>query len=403
MMIRNGSIREAHEIIESIDDGSLPEVGLYRGYCHIHRWESELAIPHLRGYIESRALDYPTLVAKVNLASCLVTSARLDEAMVVIDELIKETEARRLGRLLGNALELRGQVHLQSRDLQACAADLDRAIGILSGEKSSDQLFVLKWKAILDGIAQHDPRPIEKFREIARQRLHWESVRDCDFQILKLAFDPTLFNRLYFGTPYDSFRDRLEREFGSASLSAQFVLGDTREGGPRLDLASGVWTGTSVAMKPGGKPHQLMQIVLRDLYKPASIGAIFGDLFAGEYFDAFSSQNRVHQTIYRARELFEENGIPFEIRECNARYHFVSKGGGAVVLTNERAIGDTTAIVCGKILELFGAQRFTSEEARKALGMSKSAFHRFSEKALATNRLRRFGKTRSSSYEINAF
>lgn len=399
LILKNGSPREALELLNSLDVSDFPEIDLYRGFCHIIRWESASAIERIEAFLATEPTGDLALVAKTNLTAALINEGRYDAGVKNADVLIAETERANHRRLLGNALEMRGQIHLHLEQFDRCRDDLERAKSILDHETSIDQLFTQKWLAILRGRRDRDPEPIESFRAEAVRRGHWESVRECDFHTLRIAFNAESFNRLYFGTPYPSYRMKLEKEYGLDVLRNAFVIGDPS--GPVLDLMSGALNGAQSELKPGRKIHQMIQALLRDLYRPVSVGALFAELFCDERFDPFNSHGRIHQILYRTREWISENQFAMSIEESENMYRIQINGSFGFVLSREPAILDADVIACRKLYSVFGEFPFAGEEARQVLGVSKTTFHQLSVRAIRSSRMKRKGLGRAVRYSLN--
>ena len=65
---------------------------------------------------------------------------------------------------------MRAQARVYNGNYAMAHRDIDEAEAILGVEKSSDQLFILKWRAILQGIESASPAPILEFRAEALKR-----------------------------------------------------------------------------------------------------------------------------------------------------------------------------------------------------------------------------------------
>ncbi len=248
----------------------------------------------------------------MNLAAALIGTQSLREARGLLDENIALAASAGHQRLEGNCLELRAQVHIQQARFSEARADLDRAALIFTGEQTIDQLFVRKWQAIIEGLSSGSSEAISRFQREAEERQHWESVREADLYQVKVKFNHEHFLRLYVGTPYESYRQRIERELGRVPAEDSYRFG--RAEGDALDLRTGRITSEN-ALNPGKKIHQLFELLSRDLYRPIRLGGIFTELFQGECFDIFSSPSRVHQLIRRARRWLEETETPLLILE----------------------------------------------------------------------------------------
>src|SRR5262249_51815172 len=132
---------------------------------------------------------------------------------------------------------------------------LDRAAANLDEDQSVDGLFVHKWKSVLSAFRSGDRKPIEDFKALALKFGHWESVRDADFQLLKMMKDESLFKKLYFGTIYEHYKVRLDNlGIFKVHPKQNYELG---EGDRLFDLAKGEVDG-SHSINPGKKIHHFI-------------------------------------------------------------------------------------------------------------------------------------------------
>ncbi len=400
LLFRNGSTQEALITLDKVDAREVPEQPMYRGFCHIFQWEYDQAADYLQVYLDSEPAAYSAFVARVNLAAALVSASRLDEALKLLDANIETARANDYHRLLGNCFELRAQVYLRYGDYKKSRGDLSEAAKIFGSEQTTtDQLFVAKWQSVLESIESRQTTPLVSFREKALALRHWESVRDTDFYFLKVAFEQERFEHLLFGTPYGSYRKRLLKEMTAKPNSDSFLYG--AKNAPCLDLSTGELTGSTL-LKPGQKSHQLLTVLLKDFYKPIRLGGLFAELFPDEKFDIFTSPNRIHQLLFRTRHWLESNQIPVALEEVEGNYSLRITGEFSFRVALEREAEESHEVMWRKLNRLKGDSAVVSaKEAREALGMSRSAFHRLSVWALETGLAQKQGNGNAVRYRIS--
>lgn len=392
LLQRNGSIKEAVGHLARIDAGSVPDAHLYRSFCHFSRWEYELAIPVLRLYIDAKHDEYARLVGRVNLAAALAMTRHHDEALLEIAAALPHAP----GRIRANLLELRAQVAIQSDRPADAERDLEDAARLLADAPTHDGLFILKWRAVLAATRTRSPLALHEFRDQAMKRGRWESAREADLQALRVHFDHPRFEHLLFGSPYPAFRSRVQRELGVTSLLRETIHGD-REGAC-FDVATGRLAGRELT-KPGSKAHQLVEILLRDFYRPANMGGLFAELFPGEYFDIFSSPDRVHQILRRTRRWLREASLPARILENGGNYRLETMPGLGFRVPLRRQSADWYAIHLASLQERFSAgAKISAARLREVLGFTEAEYKRFVKWALEEKRLARVGGGRSTGY-----
>lgn len=397
LLSRNGLIQEAIELLNSIESPKIPEVKLYLAYCYISLWDYEKAIPYLKSFLSLEIDNYSKVIAEVNLASAYLALDQIDEADALLQRTISNARQLTATRLVGNCLELRAQARLHRGRLSEVYNDLNEAHGIFSQSTSYDELLTRKWRAIATAIETKDTTVLLEFQKEALQREHWESVRDADLFMLKIDFQQKRLNHLFFGTPLESYRQRILRKIGREP-SDDFILGTP--GNLELDLLSGQVTGAE-NLKPGQKIHQVIALLISDLYAPKSLGGLFSELYPDEHFDVNSSAFRIHQILRRTRRWLEENEIPASIEQHDGKYRFVIQGNFSIRTPRIKPQIQTQWVKWQELkLHFPGGVQFTAQEACSKLNMSRSGFHRLVEWAMKYGELRRNGHGKMTVHEV---
>lgn len=205
-LFKSGCVFEALRWLDSIKDRDVGEADLYRGFAHMMEWDYKQAIGPLRNFIARSPDSFIKLVAKVNLSASLINTGELLEAEQLIRSNMNEAEKFNNLRLKANSLELLSQIAIKNKEYKKASAFLDKAWQILEADKSSDQLFVIKWKSILEGIESGNAEKLNLAREAARKQNHFETIRDLDFYELKIKYSDEVYNKLYCGTPFSTLR-----------------------------------------------------------------------------------------------------------------------------------------------------------------------------------------------------
>jgi len=395
LLQKNGSVKEALKWLASVDEKNNPEANLYKAFCLFSRWEYEAAVDVLQTYVEHATGPYPRLVGRLNLAAALVTTRSMERALSEITQILKDAPQLGAPRLAYNALELRSQVHLHSGDFKEAEKDIQKAASAIGREQTSDQLFVEKWTAIITASRDKNSAPLEAFRKRAVARAHWESVREADLYLLKVKFNSSRFNHIFFGTPFPAYRQRIISELGiTAPLPKSFCL---KGSGPVLDI-SGSQSPLPEAMASGGNLHRLLLILFKDLYQPARLGTLFAELFPGEYFNPYSSPNRVHQALRRLRRATEKSGFELSIEESNGGYKV--RHSCPIRLGQGQPETDTRRLALQKLSAVTGHSAFTSSQAQAQLGLSESTALRLLRWGVSHRLLSHSGKGRATRYSF---
>lgn len=414
-----GAMEEALIYLEKVDDDSVPDALLYRAYHHFHEWNGPDAIPHLRRYLASPIEPYKRAIGQVNLAAALILSERYDEALDLVNAAIDSNGSAGFVRLEGNCHEMKAQILLQRAAFKDAAGELDRAATLLGHEQTQDAFFVRKWRAILTAMETGRHETVFELKRQALARNDWETLREMDLYLSKLEYEKKRFDHLYFGTSFAAYRQRIERVAGRKPESREFVLlpsdeiagmasdGDLIAAGkdsPLFDLESGSLLAASGAceplLEPGSKPHQLLTALLRDLYRPLRVAGLFAALFPDEHYDPFTSPDRVHRLLTRARQALKKAELPVEIVHRNEGFVVKITGAVGIRLPIDRLLQGRNRVLLAKLQEAFPKGDFSSREGADTLGLSPSAFKRLAAWAIESELMEKIGAGSATFYRL---
>jgi tetratricopeptide (TPR) repeat protein len=398
LLYRLGAIPEALRLLENVDPSEAPEALLYQAFCYFAQWEYKEAIPCLESYLRAPVTRYSALVGCVNICAALIGTGRLDKARELLESNLEYTRHGEFWRLHGNCLELSAQLHIQSGEFsRARRALLDAAV-LMRHQRSSDQLFIAKWQAVLDGHEKGTADSLRRFSGEARRRGEWESVREADLYTLKFDFDENKFNHLIFGTPFPSYRVRVMNLLGRKPAAAFFYYGDSAS--PGLNLAASPGDGV-VALKPASGPHRVLEVLLRDFYRPASVGALFSALYPGELFDVLTSQERIRQLLRLTRQWLRQNHVPVGLNFRHGGYKLRLDGEFHFRLPLDHESPQNFRTYWRRLEEATrGRPYFTSHEGRWLLGFTPTSFKRLIRWAIEQNLVSRQGGGSNAIYRL---
>jgi hypothetical protein len=218
------------------------------------------------------------------------------------------------------------------------------------------------------GLEGRSSAAFDRLRSLAIKNHDWESLREAELFALKVDFDEERFQRLYFGTPFPGFRDIIALELGKRPSRQFFVLG--KEASPCFDLGSGAIDGRHT-INSGKKCHQLLEVLLRDFFRPQRIGGLFSELFPSERFNINSSPDRIRQIIRRTRRWFESQRIPVRIVESRGFYSIQIDGPFSFRVPLDRPFIHPYDSHLKKIEETFGDSRlFLAKDIQRQFALT---------------------------------
>ena len=401
-LIRVGATEEASQIIFEVDPKRVPQAWLYRAFVKIGQWDYDEGIKLLRSYLKTDLTPYQKLVAQVNLAAALIYERKHEEAKYLLRELTHQTSLRRWNLLLANALELSAANFVYEHKPRQAEPFLEKGEKLLLSHGSLDALFIEKWRGIIRFQRQKDLRSaqshLEKVRLAAREVGHWETLRDCDrFEVLRTR-SQDLFHKIYFGTPYPSYRKHLLHELDwKEELPEAFdwTLGESGRFGKPLDFLFG-----ATGLKPGQALFRLALELASDFYHPHRVGPLFHRLFPGQFYHPETSRHRVHEVVRRLRHWFGEQKFPLTIQEKNGQYWYDSKKTCSVKVPRDPGQVARWRLVVENLRGHFTSGEFGVQEASQYLQISSMSLLRFLKEALHHNAVERLGKGKATRYRF---
>ncbi|MCB0365681.1 MAG: hypothetical protein H6624_18655 [Bdellovibrionaceae bacterium] len=405
-----GSLDEAKSLLSTVDPKQEPRALLYLAFLCFRNWDGEGARQFLHEYLTHEMGDYARLVGEVNLAAALVQTRGSEEAKRLLAHLEESARSQEKKMLLGNILELRSQIAIQERDWERANKDLEQSALLLQASHHDSLLFTLKWQAVV-GLHQGHADAVRRLAEVqqkARRMRLWETVRDCDRHLAVHQVRPDLLNRLYFGSPYKTFRDILLGEYPDSShLREHYDWIGGKEGKSwkvLVDLGSWEGEGQPHHLRPGHLIHSLVIVLSADLYSPQKMGTLFGALFPGEHFNPHSSPEKVYKVIQRSREWFEGSGLGLSVEQNGGFYRLRVLSGTAVRLRcrlkDSIAKPDKVEHLGEYLLRHFGEGRFSAKQLSENLSVSQRTANRLLKEAQEQGWVEKTGKGPSTRFRV---
>lgn len=407
-LARAGADHEAWAILEGLDPERLPRVLFYRMTVLVGRWDYASAVPLLRRYLSLVSpRGYLHLVGRVNLAAALIYERRYREVRALLSDLLHETTLRRLQLLRGNVLELSALSLMGQRRWDRAEELLGEAERALSESEALDELVVRKWRAILAvRRAPKDPRAAEalaRVRAEAVERRHWETVRECDRYRAIATGDRARLTRLYYGTPFAEYRERLIADFGKAFEPRESYVWKLGPGSTSvLDLLSGDADGGGRGLKPGSAPYRLLHVMVSDFYRPFRLVELYARTFPGEYYNPETSPWRVHQAVKELRARLSRLRLPLEVVVTGGDLRLESRKGCGIRVPRPCAdeAPSRERFMLARLRGEVPGQDFSLTDASQVLGISSRSTLRVLSQGMRQGTVVRIGSRAFTRYRF---
>jgi hypothetical protein len=374
-----------------------------QAFALIAEWEYENALQCLEVILTLRELpSYQNRVAEVNLLACLVFLEHWDLALEKLLEKLADKNNPLSPRLRMNLQGLLLQTYVMTERWQEAQVMLANTnIGEFS---APDVLIIEKWHAVLKARMRNTHTDeLYSIRAKAKKAGRWEIVRDCDFHIATITGNKIFFQRVYFATPFKSFREKIARHFQvKFDIPASFdywlqAENSITEEQPKFELNIAEGRLGDLQLKLGMSNHALLKLLSFDLYKPQSLGGLFHGLFSNEYYDPVNSPNRIHQQIKSLRAVFTENKLPLQISEESSRYQLKALVLTAIRLNRTAQIRPAYQTRLAIIRPLLGDQ-FTKSDVVAQLKCSAKTAQRILTEGIESGLCLKSGQGKATKY-----
>lgn len=423
ILLALGAIPEAVELLESANPES-PEINLAFAFAHISRWDYLAAIPKLRLYLRFEKITlYEKMVAQVNLAASYVASGNTKDGSPLLQEILEITSQNNWHLLNRNALEISAQLAIQLEKWTDGETLLKQAKHDSDNQFNLDNFFVTKWQAII-ALLKNGPTPpalkeLSELRDLAIKNKHWETIRDCDFYQAITTKNSELALRLYFGTPFSSYRKRLmhrardwltvpaEYEWQALEQHSKLQPAAPMPATKVFNLSLGEELSGTAKVKPGTALYRALAAMTSDFYRPFSVGSLHSLVFPKEHFNPDSSPRRVSFLIQRLRGWFKENYLPLNIvsevdgfkLQATEPFTFILEKSGPVKVEKTSEPAQYLALL-KKLKTQNAGKALKTSEISEITKISVRSVRYFLKWALEKNKVLKQGNGRESRYKI---
>ena len=355
--------------LTSLNPERVPKRDLFLAFCHFGRLDYGASLPHLEAYLENPDLPpYDRLIGEVNYLNALIETGNLSRALKLSEILITKAAENGHRRLAGNCKELKARTLIYLENFETARELLTESLEELQSDSQRYQMITRKWLSYIESLKIRDKKPLQRFRDLALEQKKHSMVREADVLGLKIIKDSGVFEKLYFGTHHQLFRQQLQKEHPDlyAKLPLNWSLGS---GQPVLDLQNGELNGKALVPK-GRKLHLMLNALFDDLYEPVSIYTLHSRVFQGEVFNVFYATNKIKQLLFRLRSVFADHSVPIELHHQNSHVQTIVQPGVKVIFALSSHISSPSEVKLDLIESRWGNKLFSRQDAEQILSLS---------------------------------
>lgn len=381
-LARVGATDEALQLLSEINAESEPKALLYRAFAFLSDWRYADATIPLREYV-GRADGYNRHVGLVNLLACHTFLEEQKDAAPLFAELESELGSTP-SRLRTTLFELKVQWCVLLRDYPTGNRLLSE-MGASPGTRQA--LFVEKWRAIIKLLTTGDLRSLEEVKKQAQMLSHFETIRQCDYFEAFVRKDVSLFLKLYFGTPYSAFREKVHPHLAEVPSEYLWRLGKDSRRIPELDR--------STLSRVGRLPGRLFSALTCDFYRPQRLAALFSRVYPEDHFNPDHCAQRIHVAISELRKAFAKLRWPLIVNASDSNYRLTSQAPVGIWVTDH---ADPLEAQWRKLAAI--QLTYSTNELSRYLGISARTVLRSIELATQRGWVVREGQGRLTRYRI---
>ncbi len=397
-----GSLEEAEKILQRIKGGvdSL----LTQAFIYFAQWEYQKALPVLIKYINSEKIsNYQKLVGQINLLAAFIATGNLMQAKnlsLSLLPILRENENYKI--LYGNGLELRAQIEILENSFEEALVTLNESEKVFADQPGRYLLYVNKWRALCHlGLNPKDSSALLALATVKKEALrlrNWETLRDCDFHEARLTNNIELLQRILLGTPYKGYHDRIQSVFAiglGESRELIFCPANPKTTPQQISLNLDRICDNSFLTSTS---WPLLQLMTKDIYRPPRMGVVFSKLYPAEFFDPFTSPQRVRNSIFRFNAWSDTTDCDFKIKIVEGDFQFDSPSEAVISCTRQLKALDSwqAALKFFKIDN--NSKSFTAAELAKKLGITQRSAQNILQKALQAKKVEKMGVGKSTRY-----
>ncbi len=402
ILFRLGNLAGARNILKTEMAQRCPHSLFYLAFTYFSQWDYQQAKDILEKYVQRPELPiYSKLLGMVNLGQAYIVLEKFDNAMEIINQVIKIAEEKNLHVILANAYQCLADAFVEQGDFKKAQEKIKKLKTLIGVSHYRYNLYVKRIEALSQ---LPDVKLLRELRSEALRKKHFELARECDLIESLSTKDKDLFCKVYFGTPHKCYRERMLRLWRAPiDLGSHWSwqLNPQKINGPTLDLKTGQVEGTDIKIKVGTSIHKLFSVFASDPYKTFQKEALFALIFPKEKLGKVSSY-RVHDTIWRARKWLASQKIDIVINEIHGEFFLTSENGFQIRLELDVGVPSSTLNeYFDQIRKSLGSDSsFGAEEIKTALNISRATANRILADALSSGLVVKMGSGKNTKYQF---
>ncbi len=399
-----GARKEALILLDEVDESHQPRVHLIRAFIFFSYWRYEDSIPSLEAYIDSEEDDYRRAVGRLNLCSALIFVSQYQRAASELSDLLQFCTTNKFNNLKTHILRMRSMIFIDQSKYEEARMSLDHCQDLIQGTTRGGSFLVRKWYKLINAYEASGKERNLLFDELIDESYRlgfWESYRDMSFRKAISVEKEDLFRKVYFGTPYSSYRQVMTKKMNPAWSLPESLLFGSPDGKWLFDTNTNIFRNSKPVLDDDGIVLKLIKLLNKDQFRPMSLGNIFNELYSGDFYDPNSSPNRVRQSLFRLRESLRAGGVPIEVIQESFRYSLNFLEDISIRAHINESVLNKNELLFKELYVQFGSKTFFRKQIREGLFENRMAFSRWAQWAMGEGLLKKMGQKKASRYILS--
>ncbi len=375
-LTRVGAFQEAKDILLSLPKQQADKY-FALGLLNIWQWNYEQAIRPLKKYLQFFPVGhYSYLIGLLNLTASYIITDQLEQGNESAKTLLSYCEQNQYPLLKANTLEILAQSCVHQKNYDQAETYLNESATILKSSGSDYELFVNKWKLVLQMLrSEVNAEEVSQLKTLAQSKRVFEAVRELDLYQAFSKHNEKDFLKVYSGTRFSGYKKRIKSFFGYSRpipREHQCRFGE--------DKTTSVFRVQQLALTKTSE--SLLQIILSDYYRPIQLGEVFKELYPDEHFNPQSSMPRLYQVFRRLKLELKEKQAPIKVIWQQKQISWQPQTSFILQIEPKE-----------NLIELLSMSTsiFSVEQIIQEMNVSKSSAYRLIDQAIAARKVRRQG------------
>lgn len=347
-LIQMGLTTEAREHLNSLDPfEKYPQALLQLGLSYFQEWDHTKAIPYLEKLmsLKDKLNHYDQLVAKSNLfvAYSFAQPSRLN--LENLTELSQALKAENAFLLNGLVTQLIGRYWMNQKEFQKAQETFKESLQLVQFVTTFDYLIISKWNLVCETMLALNPKDKLnewlKLRDLAQQKAHSETLRECDYYCGVLLENKETLFFCFHGTPFKAYRarlDKIQELKQSVPISLQFSKKSNFISNSKNALIN-----LNEFIFP---TDQMIPILIKktffalmsDFYRPMTVARLHQFIYEGQHWNPYSSPTQVRQLLFRLRKYLDKIKCGLKLVEVKNNYYLSSKKKSQIFIWDSKWI-----------------------------------------------------------------